>query len=158
MSASASASGSCSPQATHPPIDATTFDSVPLDPPTPYAGLCRPTNRPAVLSDDEGKAVTRHDKLVRDRIPELIAENDEDAEYRFVTGEAHLQTLLTKLAEEAAEFDAERSVKELADLYEVIRALAILTGHEFDEVVHLAAQKRTTHGGLLEGVYLLTTS
>lgn len=102
--------------------------------------------------------MARHDKLVRDRIPELIAGNGDDAEYRFVAGEAHIQALLAKLAEEAAEFDSDRSVAELADLYEVVRTLAIITGKEFDEVVRVAAQKRRTHGGLLEGVYLLTTS
>jgi predicted house-cleaning noncanonical NTP pyrophosphatase (MazG superfamily) len=49
-------------------------------------------------------------------------------------------------------------VEELADLYEVVRTLAIIFGHEFDEVVHVAAQKRATHGVLLDGVFLLKTS
>ncbi len=102
--------------------------------------------------------MVRHDKLVRDRIPELIADNGEHAEYRHVTGEEHLQALFAKLAEECSEFEQERSVEELADLLEVVRSLAILTGHDFGDVVDVATEKRSTHGGLLDGVYLLTTS
>ena len=90
-------------------------------------------------------------KLVRDRIPELIAADGRFAEIEVLDGAECTKALIDKLAEETAELATElgvpapaasRVVAELADLVEVVRAIAAANGSDLDAVLAAAERKR----------------
>lgn len=62
-------------------------------------------------------------KLVRDRIPEIIEANGQTCITETLSDEEYLRLLDEKLAEELAEYQASKSLEELADLLEVMRAV-----------------------------------
>lgn len=63
-------------------------------------------------------------KLVRDRIPEIIRSSGETPVTRLLGDQEYLAELVKKLHEEMAEFEADLSLEELADVQEVVFALA----------------------------------
>lgn len=67
-------------------------------------------------------------KLVRDKIPEIIEENDEYSLTRTLNDKEYEKALYDKLLEEANEVinanKKEETEEELADLLEVVRAIA----------------------------------
>ena len=67
-------------------------------------------------------------KLVRDKIPEIIEENDEYSLTRILNDKEYEKALYDKLLEEANEVinanKKEETEEELADLLEVVRAIA----------------------------------
>jgi len=89
-------------------------------------------------------------KLVRDRIPELIAAEGRTATVRVLEDQAYETALLDKLVEEATELrDAEprHRLDEAADVYEVL--LAILARHGLDatDLEARATERRNARGG-----------
>jgi len=67
--------------------------------------------------------MTYYDKLVRDRIPEILEKKNKDfVAYKVADGDYSLY-LKRKLREEVEEFLESPSVHELADVYEVLSAL-----------------------------------
>lgn len=65
----------------------------------------------------------KYDKLVRDRIPEIIRKNGGKPEYVVVNGERLKEYCLKKVHEELEEFSSEPCVEEAADLLEVVEKL-----------------------------------
>ena len=70
----------------------------------------------------------RYDKLVRDRIPEIIEANGERCTIRTLSDEEYAQRLDAKLAEELAEYQAGRDIEELVDVIELVRAIVAQGG------------------------------
>ncbi len=103
----------------------------------------------------------RTGKLVRDRIPEIIEATGVEPQVRSLQGDELLDALIAKLGEEAAELraakDSER-VEELADVLEVIDALAAHLGISVQEVQQTAEIKRALRGGFGKGLWLATPS
>jgi len=97
-------------------------------------------------------------KLVRDRIPEIIRESGGVPSVAVLRGDALLQALFDKLYEEADELraaDAENRVEELADVLEVLQAIADNLGLEMSELVEIADAKKLLRGGFEHGFFLL---
>ena len=96
-------------------------------------------------------------KLVRNKIPEIIAGQGRNCKYRIASREEMETLLFDKLKEEAEEFFENPNLSEAADIYEVF--LAIL-GHwdiDFSDVVNHSYYKRDERGSfdnriVLEGV------
>ena len=63
-------------------------------------------------------------KLVRDRIPEIIKNDNLDAVFYVADSEEYYKVLIEKLNEEVREFIESNNVEELADIMEVVYALA----------------------------------
>ncbi|QLG28520.1 nucleoside triphosphate pyrophosphohydrolase [Halorarum halophilum] len=101
---------------------------------------------------------TEYDKLVRDRIPELVETNGETPVTRRVEGEEYGDYLAEKLVEEAREFrdaratDGEDPDAELADVLEVMETL--LDRGDRDRVRRLREEKVAERGGFAEGIVL----
>ncbi|WP_326637736.1 nucleoside triphosphate pyrophosphohydrolase [Streptosporangium sp. NBC_01755] len=96
-------------------------------------------------------------KLVRDRIPEIIREQGREPVVT-VLGEAdYREALLEKLFEESTEL-REAAVtevaEEIADVLEVLRAIAKVHGHEWMDIEKVAEAKRAGRGAFLERLYL----
>ena len=64
-----------------------------------------------------------YDKLVRDRIPEVVEHSGKQCRYRIATQDEYEKYLKAKLLEEAQEFFDNPCEKEMADILEVIDAL-----------------------------------
>ena len=100
-------------------------------------------------------------KLVRDKIPTRIAERQEAEITKKVPPKVVKGFLTSKLIEEALEIrDAdtpEKKLIEVADLYEVVRALAQAEGLTMREVETQAQIKREKTGGFEEGLVLVQT-
>ena len=69
--------------------------------------------------------IIRYDKLVRDRIPEIIRASGKSCTTEVLSDEAYLRMIDAKLDEELAEYHQEQNLEELADLLEVLRTAVI---------------------------------
>lgn len=99
----------------------------------------------------------KHNKLVRDRIPEIIEANGQQAVWQVLERDDYEQALRQKLQEEVGEFMASGQLEELADILEVVYALAIQLGHSQDELETIRQQKRGVRGGFTKRLFLLET-
>ena len=93
-------------------------------------------------------------KLVRDKIIEIIKNNGENPKYHILTDEEYLVELHKKLFEEANEFVEEDSPEELADLLEVVYAIAKERKIDLKEVEKIRLNKREKRGGFEQKIYL----
>jgi predicted house-cleaning noncanonical NTP pyrophosphatase (MazG superfamily) len=99
----------------------------------------------------------KHNKLVRDRIPEIIAEHGERPVTRTLDAENFRRELKKKLQEEVAEFCASESPEELADILEVVYALASASGISQGQLDELRERKLHERGGFWQRVFLVET-
>lgn len=99
-----------------------------------------------------------YNKLVRDRIPEIIEGNGEKPVIRILDEVDYKTELETKLNEEYHEVlgttTSEDRIEELADMVEIISALATLEGKTLDDVVEVAKQKSLKRGGFDKRIFL----
>ena len=90
-------------------------------------------------------------KLVRDKIPEIIEENDEYSLTRTLNDKEYEKALYDKLLEEANEVinanKKEETEEELADLLEVVRAIADFKNIDVSDVEKLRISKKKKRGG-----------
>lgn len=101
-----------------------------------------------------------YNKLVRDRIPEIIRKNGIDCKFVTLSQTEYRQALRQKLIEEAreaAEANEQNLILELADLYEVIDAVMVSYGIERDLVIAEQVKRREERGGFEQKVMLLWT-
>lgn len=101
-------------------------------------------------------------KLVRDKIPDKIAAQQEKQTVSVAPEEYRLGYLIGKLVEEALEAreakDPSERLVELADVFEVFRALVALSGLTLPAVTAAAKKKRERSGGFDTGTLLWETS
>ncbi len=99
----------------------------------------------------------KYNKLVRDKIPSIITNNGEIPVTRILNDEEYKIELERKLYEEYQEVinsnDKDR-LEELADMIEVIKALASLEGKNLQDIILIAEQKREKRGGFKDKIYL----
>ncbi|MEV0838946.1 nucleoside triphosphate pyrophosphohydrolase [Actinocatenispora sera] len=97
----------------------------------------------------------RHDKLVRDRIPEIVSASGARPETRVADPVEFRALLRAKLVEEVYEFLEDENPAELADILEVVRALAVDLSTEPDELERMRKKKVTERGSYAERIVLL---
>lgn len=98
-----------------------------------------------------------YNKLVRDRIPEIIERDGKKCVTEVLSHAQYIAALDSKLDEELAEYHDEPCVDELADLLEVIYAVAAARGYGVEKLEQVRAEKAERRGGfekrlLLKGV------
>lgn len=93
-------------------------------------------------------------KLVRDKIPMLIRNSGEKPVVRILEEEEYRHCLEAKLDEEVAEFHEDRTAEELADILEVVYALAEAIGCTKDALLRCYEKKHLERGGFRERVFL----
>ncbi|TYB45568.1 nucleoside triphosphate pyrophosphohydrolase [Actinomadura chibensis] len=96
-------------------------------------------------------------KLVRDRIPEIIEAGGRTAKVRVLAEAELVGALMAKLAEETEELrDAapDERLGELADIHEVLAALAEAHGFSDEQVREAAHRKRAERGGFSRRLWL----
>lgn len=93
-----------------------------------------------------------YNKLVRDRIPEILDEKGISYEKRIAGPEEYKVELIKKLGEEIGEFAEAGDPLELADILEVLEAIKTLP--EYSEVEILRVKKREERGGFEQRIIL----
>lgn len=97
----------------------------------------------------------RYDKLIRDRIPEIIEKIGKQAIVQRVEGDQLLELLNKKLFEELEEYNESGEIEELADLVEVVKAILEHKGIALDDFDGIRERKKISKGGFKEGLLLL---
>ena len=100
-----------------------------------------------------------YNKLVRDQIPKIIEAAGHQPVTRVLDKRRYTEALLANLLEEACEAHAapaQQVAEELADVLEVLRSLASALGVTWEQIVDLAAAKRSQRGGFERRLLLST--
>lgn len=97
----------------------------------------------------------KYNKLIRDKIPEIIEATGKDFKIKKMNEEEHLKYLNIKLKEEIEEYYEEYSVEELCDLVEVIYGILRLKGISVEEFHAIRERKADERGSFVEGLKLL---
>ena len=108
------------------------------------------------LAYRSGMRVT-YNKLIRDRIPEIIEADGHRAVTRVLPDGDYRAALLAKLVEEAREAESapdDELAGELADVWEVFQALLATLPLAQHELEALAAAKRDKRGGFGSRIFL----
>jgi len=93
-------------------------------------------------------------KLVRDKIIDIIKDNGEIPKYHKLSDEEFLNELHKKLLEEANEFIEADDPEELADLLEVVYAIAKHKNIDMKQVEDIRLKKSEKRGGFENKIYL----
>lgn len=96
-------------------------------------------------------------KLVRDRIPEIIEKSNRKCETVILDPEHYTRELQTKLKEEIQEYIEAQNLEELADILEVVFALAKIHGATEQELLTVRNQKLEERGGFDNRIFLIST-
>ncbi|WP_067726857.1 nucleoside triphosphate pyrophosphohydrolase [Oceanobacillus damuensis] len=104
--------------------------------------------------------MTTYNKLVRDRIPEIIESSGKDCKTDTLNQDRYILELKKKLLEEAEEYQQaaskEEALEELADLLEIINTLVQdVHGSTMEEVEKLQSDKAEKRGSYKEKVFLV---
>lgn len=96
--------------------------------------------------------MAEYNKLVRDKIPEILDRKGVVYEKRIATQEEYKVELIKKLREELEEFEVAGDVEELADIMEVVEALKLLPEYALAEEAR--KKKKKEKGGFETRVIL----
>lgn len=96
----------------------------------------------------------QHNKLVRDNIPAVISANGGTAHTRILSDDDYKAELIRKLDEEVAEFKADLSLEELADVQEVVNALVMVIGKSVADLEQARVQKAEKRGAFKDKLFL----
>ena len=96
----------------------------------------------------------KYNKLVRDKIPEIISRRGDRPVAHVLDTESYGQELKRKLQEEVAEFNESDEVEELVDILEVVYALARDKGVSQYQLEEMRQQKQGNRGGFDQRIFL----
>ncbi len=89
-----------------------------------------------------------YNKLVRDRIPEIIEQAGKKCEIRIANDEELFSLLVQKVREELTELEEKPSLEEMADIQEALDALKDLLSIDCDSLNEAMRTKRSSRGGV----------
>ena len=99
-------------------------------------------------------SVIVYNKLVRDKIPEIIEKDGKRCKTEILTKEDYIKMIDAKLDEELAEYHKDQNVEELADLMEVIYAAANARGYSVEELETVRKNKARKRGAFEKKILL----
>ena len=95
-----------------------------------------------------------YNKLVRDRIPEIIEASGNTCITEILSDEEYLKMIDAKFDEELAEYHKDQNIEELADMLEVIYAAAVARGYSIEELEKVRVEKAEKRGGFSKKILL----
>lgn len=98
-----------------------------------------------------------YDKLVRDRIPEIIEASGSKCEIEVVSDEVALEYLYKKLGEEVSELLEDKNLDEICDVMEVLFAIGNKYGYSEYKILGRRNEKRDARGGFEDNLILKKT-
>ena len=100
----------------------------------------------------------KHNKLVRDRVPEIIKASGKQVIVKQLNQAEHFEQARLKLYEELKEYEDtnidEECLEELADILELAYELGRMHGASCDEMNTIREEKRERKGGFEKGLFL----
>lgn len=96
-----------------------------------------------------------YNKLVRDRIPEIIEADGKRCVTEILDDGKYLEMIDAKLDEELVEYYKDQSVEELADLVEVVYAAAKARGYTIEQLEEVRVKKAEKRGGFDRKILLV---
>jgi predicted house-cleaning noncanonical NTP pyrophosphatase (MazG superfamily) len=99
----------------------------------------------------------RFDKLVRDKIPDIIRSKGEVPVVHTANDEEYWKKLKEKLNEEVAEFIDAENQEEIADILEVLMAISNVKRFAWDGIEDLRRKKVAERGGFEAKIILEET-
>jgi predicted house-cleaning noncanonical NTP pyrophosphatase (MazG superfamily) len=100
-----------------------------------------------------------YNKLVRDKIPEIIKAKGKEVSTTILSNEDYIKELKTKCLEEVEEYikatTNEEAKEELADILEVLHAIAKTHGSSMEEIESIRLRKKKERGGFQEQIFLI---
>lgn len=100
------------------------------------------------------RVINVYNKLVRDRIPEIIESSGRKCVCEILSQELYIAMLDAKLNEELAEYQQSKSLEELADLLEVIDAVVKARGYTWEQLNAIRKKKKEERGGFEKRILL----
>lgn len=97
---------------------------------------------------------TYYNKLVRDRIPEIIKSQGKTCEVDILDDEAYLKALEDKLLEEVNEYRENPSIEELADIFTVLNRIVTMRKLSWPELTNRFFDKSHERGGFYNKIFL----
>ena len=119
--------------------------------------ICKGFDYYHIIAQERMKAMrkrTVHNKLVRDRIPEIIETSGKTCVAVTLPDDAYIRALDAKLNEELAEYQQSKSLEELADLLEVMGAVVKARGYTWDDLTRVRKEKRAARGAFDKRIFL----
>ena len=98
----------------------------------------------------------QYNKLVRDRIPQIIRETGEEPVIRILSKAEYIIHLEQKLDEEVSEYHHDHNAEELADILEVVIALTESVGASTEELMEVYHRKHQERGGFADRAFLIS--
>lgn len=95
-----------------------------------------------------------YNKLVRDDIPKIIEESGKICYTEIAMGKEKEEYLEKKLNEEVNEYLEDKNLEELADVMEVLFALADNLGYSEEELLNKREEKKLLRGSFKKGIIL----
>ena len=95
-----------------------------------------------------------YNKLVRDKIPEIIEMDGKKCVTHILTNEEYIAALEMKLNEEVAEYQEDKNLEEMADVLEVLQATCVARGYSLEELERLRAKKADERGKFADRIFL----
>jgi predicted house-cleaning noncanonical NTP pyrophosphatase (MazG superfamily) len=99
----------------------------------------------------------QYHKLIRDHIPEIIESKGGKALIRILSDEEYPIYLEAKLDEEVGEYHRDKNVEELADILEVVYALAESISCSREELLETYEKKHAARGGFEKKLFLIAS-
>lgn len=100
-----------------------------------------------------------YNKLVRDRIPQIIEAKGKEVSTKILTNEEYVKELKAKCLEEVEEYmravTNDEAKEELADILEVLHAIAKTHGSSMEEIESIRLRKKRERGGFQERIFLI---
>lgn len=94
-------------------------------------------------------------KLIRDKIPEIIRQTGINPNIYTANNQEYSRRLIKKLLEETKEYLTSRDTEELADIIEVIYAIANDKGITINELEKIRIDKYNRKGGFEKKIILI---
>ncbi len=98
--------------------------------------------------------VITYNKLVRDKIPEIIESDGKTCKTELLSDSEYLKMIDAKLDEELAEYHKDQNIEELADLLEVIYVAALARGYSIKDLEMVREKKVQERGGFEKRILL----
>lgn len=95
-----------------------------------------------------------YNKLVRDRIPEIIEADGNTCTTEILSDEQYIEMLDAKLNEELSEYQESKSLEELADLLEVMWAVVRARDWTWEQLEQVCKEKAIRRGGFEKKILL----
>ena len=108
--------------------------------------------------DSKGSIEMEYNKIVRDKIPDIIMAEGGTCKTKTVSDEQAVLYLIDKVNEELEEFKESGKPEEIADIFEALGFIVVKMGFSMEDIERLRHEKFEKRGGFTENIILLESS